>query len=319
MCSSRRAFLSGSAAFLSAPLLCQGLAVGAEAAARATSPSKLAFTADGKGYRFDTGELQGELRSQGKSLGLRPVVDKASGATLTHSMGLFSHYRLLDAETRYGKGVWDWESQAQRLADGAVESSWSADTQHPFDMRAVYRWATPHTLDVVTRVTPRKDLRRFEVFLSSYFHGFATPLAYVKGCRETGGKAGFCEAAKAAGPWQMFPRDEEAVKLYGDGRWKRPPNPVEWKPRPTLAAPLAMRRDDETGLVALVMAPPDDCFAIATPFSGEGHRSLYLSLWGRDLKAGQTATVRARLVLARGISDVQAVALYEAYLRESRP
>ena len=313
--SSRRTFFTRSAALLAAPLLHRRVAAGAEPA----SPSKLAFTADGKGYRFDTGELQGELRSQGKSLGLRPVVDKASGATLTHSMGLFSHYRLLDAETRYGGGAWYWDSRGRLLPDGAVETSWSADEQHPFDMRAVFHWATPHTFDVTTRVTPRKDLRRFEVFLASYFHGFDTSLAYVKECPETGGKAGFCEATKAAGPWQVFPRDEEALKLYADGRWKRPPSPVEWKPRPALAAPLAMRRDGKTGLVALVMAPPDDCFAIATPFSGEGHRSLYLSLLGRDLKAGQTATVRARLVIARGISDAQAVALYEAYLREIRP
>lgn len=312
-CSSRRTFLTTSATILAAPLWCNRLAAGADPAA-----PKLAFTADGKGYRFDTGELQGELRSQGKSLGLRPVVDKASGATLTHSMGLFSHYRLLDADTRYGGGAWDWDSQGRLLPDGAVQSSWLADQRHPFDMQAVYRWTTPHALDVTTRVTPHKDLRRFELFLASYFQGFDTSLAYVKACPETCGKAGFCEATKAAGPWQVFPRDEEALKLYADGRWKRPPSPVEWKPRPRLAAPLAMRRDAKTGLVALVMAPPEDCFAIATPFSGEGHRSLYLSLLGRDLKAGQTATARARLVIARGISDAQAVALYEAYGKESR-
>lgn len=312
--SSRRVFLTKSATILAAPLLYGRVAAGAEQAA-----PKLAFTADGKGFRFDTGELQGELRSQGKSLGLRPVVDRASGATLTHSMGLFSHYRLLATDNRYGGGAWDWDSQGRLLPDGAVESSWSADERHPFDMRAVHRWAMPHTLDVTTRVTPRQDLRRFEVFLASYFNGFDKSLAYVKACPETGGKAGFCEATKAAGPWQVFPRDEAAVNLYRDGRWKRPPSPVEWTPRPALAAPLAMRRDEKTGLVALVMAPPGDCFAIATPFSGEGHRSLYLSLLGRDLKAGETATVRARLVIARGISDAQAVAIYEAYLRESRP
>jgi hypothetical protein len=62
------------------------------------------------------------------------------------------------------------------------------------------------------------------------------------------------------------------------------------------------------------MAPPQDCFAVLTPFGEEGHRSVYLSLFGRDLKAGETATARARLVIGRDISDEQAIALYKAYV-----
>jgi len=66
------------------------------------------------------------------------------------------------------------------------------------------------------------------------------------------------------------------------------------------------------------MAPPDDCFAIATPYGEEGHRSIYLSLVGRDLKAGETAKARSRLVIGRNISEKQAVAIYEEYLNEAK-
>jgi hypothetical protein len=229
-----------------------------------------------------------------------------------------SHYRLLDGEARYGGGAWDWSSEAKSLADGAVEAAWSADPGHPFDMKAVYRWKAPNVLDVVTSVTSPKDLNRFEVFLASYFHGFPESLVYVKGCAQTGGKPGLLQAVRANGDWQMFPRDEAALKILGDGRWKRPPNPVGWKIMPPLAAPLAVRRDAKTGLTALVMAPAHDCFAVSTPYGEEGHRSIYLSLLGRDLKAGQTATARSRLVIGRNISDEQAVAVYQAYLKEAR-
>jgi hypothetical protein len=85
---------------------------------------------------------------------------------------------------------------------------------------------------------------------------------------------------------------------------------------PPLAGALAVRRDAQSGLAALIMAPPDDCFAIATPYGEEGHRSIYLSLLGRDLKAGQTATARSRLVIGRNISDDQAIVIYQEYAKE---
>ena len=203
------------------------------------------------------------------------------------------------------------------LSGGAVESVWSADAEHPFEMRVVYRWKAPNILDATTSVIAQKDLLGFEVFLASYFDGFAKSLVYVNACPETEGKAAFLEAKRAGGQWQMFPRDAQAAELVQDGRWQRPPNPVEWKIMPSLAGPLAMRRDAKTGLVGLVMARPADCFAVSTPFSGEDHRSIYFSLFGRDLNAGQKATARSRLVIARGLSDREAIATYQAYLKET--
>ena len=91
----------------------------------------------------------------------------------------------------------------------------------------------------------------------------------------------------------MFPRDEDAVRMITDGRWLYPPDPPPWKIGPRLAAPLALRRDARSGLTALVMAPAEDCFAVSTPYGQDDHRSLYLSLLGRDLKAGHTASARA--------------------------
>jgi hypothetical protein len=294
-------------------LACAGaVAVLPAAETAAPEPTRLAFVAHGNEFRFDTGALRGSLRGQGKSLGLRPVVDSASGAELAGAYGLFSHYRLLDADARYGTAAWDWASQSRLLAEGAVESRWVADAGHPFDLQAVYCWQAADTLDLTTQVTAQRDLRRLEVFLASYFAGFPESLVYVGPNPE----GGFLAAKKEAGTWQAFPRDEEAVKIIGDGRWQRPPSPVEWKIMPRWAAPLAMRRDAERGWTALLMAPREDCFAVLTPFGEEGHRSVYLSLFGRDLKAGATAAAHTRLVIRRSLTESQAVALYEDYLRD---
>ncbi|HPD14354.1 MAG TPA: hypothetical protein PLE19_05360 [Planctomycetota bacterium] len=278
--------------------------------------AELAFAAEGKEFRFDTGLVRGTLRPQGRSLGLAAVVDAASGTMLSGAYGLCSHYRLLDAESRYGDAAWDWPSAARLLPDGSVEAAWTADPAHPFDLKAVYRWTAPGTLDVATAVTARTDLSRLEVFLASYFAGFPASFVYVRACPETGDKPGFLEAKKAAAVWQMFPRDEAAVKLLQDGRWRRPPHPVDWRIMPPFAGPLGLRRNAKLGLAALVMAPPGDCFAVATPYGEEGHGSLYLSLFGRDFKSGEAATARSRLIIGRDITDEKAIALYEAYLKE---
>lgn len=289
----------------------------AASAQPASGPPSLAFRAAGKEFVFDTGALRGTLRAQGRSLGLTGVVDAASGTALAGTYGLLSHYRLLDAEARYGTAGWDWPSQARLLDSGMVEVGWPADAFHPFQMQATYRWAAPNTLDVRTEVTARRPLRRFEVFLASYFVGFPVSMVYARSGPE--GKPEFVLATKDRGVWQAFPRDDQAVQMIQDGRWQRPPNPVQWVIMPRLAAPLAMRRDPQSGLVALLMAPPDDCFAICTPFGEEGHRSVYLSLFGRDLGAGQSTTARVRLVIARDLSPADALRLYETYLTSLGP
>jgi hypothetical protein len=66
------------------------------------------------------------------------------------------------------------------------------------------------------------------------------------------------------------------------------------------------------------MSPPQDCFAILTPFEAEPHRSMYLSLFGKDLKAGETARARARLVIGTKL-DIETVdRQYADYLRQRR-
>lgn len=268
--------------------------------------------AAGNEFRFDTGALRGTLRGGGTSAGLSVAFDSASGTNLAKSMGLFSHYRLLDAETRYGTAAWDWSSKARLLSDGAVEVAWTADADHPFELKATYRWAAPDALDVTTLVTARKELRDFEVFLASYFNGFAQARVFAR----RDGKPEFVAAERTNGTWQAFPRDDEAARIIGDGRWKRPPHPVEWNIMPHFAAPLGLRHDATTGLTALVMAHPRDCFGVLTPFGEEGHRSLYLSLFGRPLKSGETASALSRLVIGRGISDATAVSMWEEFVKK---
>ena len=291
---SRRQFIGGA------------LAVATSAMA---AENKLGFVPAGNEFSFDTGALRGTLRGGGQSKGLIPAFDCASGAALTKSLGLFSHYRLFEENKRFGKAAWDWASEAKLLGNGALEVRWTADNAHPFDMMAVYRWSAPNALDLTTRVTARRELKRFEVFLASYFEGFPTTVVYA------GDKPGFTSASKDAGKWQMFPRDEAAVKMIQDGRWKYPPSPVEWAIRPKLAAPLAIRRDADRKLAAVLMTRPGDAYAIACPQDEEGHRSLYFALFGRDLRKGESLEAKSRLMICRDVTDEKALELYKKFAK----
>ncbi len=295
-------------------------------AAEATSPSAAGPSrpacraAENGEFTFDTGVLRGKLRAGGKSLGLSSVVHVPSGTALDRSMGLFSHYRVFTAGKRYGGGAWDWPSTAQLRDDGAVEVHWPAGEDRPFELRAIYRWFDPATLDLETRVTARHALPKFESFLASYFsEPFTNSLVFAHGDAAAVGAPAFRPAQRSFGDWQMFPRDHDAMALIQDGRWKQPPSPVDWVIRPRFAKPLGVRRAPGTGLAAVLMAAPGDCLALATPQEAEGHYSLYLSLFGRDVKTGATAKARARLVIDKGLTDAQVVALYEAYAANLEP
>lgn len=277
--------------------------------------AELAFKEAGNGtYRFDTGVLRGALRAENRSVGLLSLEHIPSGTRLDgNNHGILSHYRVFTANRRYGNGAWDWPSTSKLNPDGTVEVHWPAAEDRPFELKALYRLASPDTIDLTTSVTAHEGLKSFESFLASYFApAFHAASVCIKAEKEDGPV--FQTTEKEQGVWQAFPRERAVVPLIQDGRWRIEPNPVDWVLREDAPRPLALRRHTQTGVCAVLMAPPEDCFAVMTPHAGEGHHSLYLCLFGRDLKAGETAEARARLMVRPLPEDKDAEALYVAYL-----
>jgi hypothetical protein len=276
----------------------------AQAQMKTNSQPVPVFSAAGANeYNFDTGVLRGKLRAEGRSRGLSSVVYVPTGMRLDSSMGLLSHYRVFSAGKRYGTAAWDWPGEATLGSDGAVETRWPAADGRPFELRARYRWAAPNILDLETTVLAKTNLLRFESFLASYFTAdFTNSLVWAAG---PDGRRQFIAADKSYGAWLAFPRDGEAAAVIRDGRWKLEPNPVDWVVMPALAGPLAVRRAPATGLTAVLTSPAGDCFAVCTPQQSDPHDSLYLSLFGRDLKEGETARARVRLLIAPELSEAE--------------
>ncbi len=267
--------------------------------AAAAGDQQLRFTPAGtNGFTFDTGVLRGKLQADGKSKGLSAVVHIPTGVTLDSSLGLFSHYRVFTTNHRYGTAAWDWPSEAELKGDGSVAVRWPAAADRPFELRALYRWASADTLELETTVVAKTNLMKFESFLASYFSDCFTNSA-VWGRPGGEMKPRLINAEKSYGQWLAFPSDLDAIAIIQDGRWKFAPSPVEWTIMPRFVQPLGVRRCAGSRLEAVLMVAPKDCFAIMTPQQTDPHRSMYFSLFGRDLRTGETAHARARLVIRK--------------------
>ncbi len=176
----------------------------------------------------------------------------------------------------------------------------------------------PHTIDLVTVVRAEERLAAFEVFLASYFQpSFIDSRVWAeRDPRGENGK-GFVSADQELGTWLAFPRDEHGAALIEDGRWDLEPHPLAWTMMPNFALPLAMRRDPSSGLTVIVMAGQDDCFGVFTPYGEEKHYSNYLSLFGHDIEAGESAGARCRLVVLPDPTEAEILAIAESFRNSS--
>jgi len=303
------------------------LSLGVALSATAAEPSKLAFQPGEKGYYpFDTGVLRGKVRLDGKAQGICSLVYVPTETELAKPPGLLSYYRVFSTNKRYAAAVRDWPLEAKLLPDGVLQVIFPAAEEHPLEVRGVFRWLAPDTLDLETTVIVQQAMPQFELFLSNYVGKGFDGLVYVKPNRlakqEPPGllRADWCPLVD--GNYWMFPRDLRAAGIIYDGRWEYPPNPVQWAVSRYLAGPLGVRRDAASGLSVLLVAPPADCFALALPYNKTppdnvaNHGSLYLSLFGGDLAAGETAHARCRIVIKKDVTDAGAIGLYQQYLGE---
>jgi hypothetical protein len=62
------------------------------------------------------------------------------------------------------------------------------------------------------------------------------------------------------------------------------------------------------------MAERDDCFGVFTPYGEESHFSNYLSLFGRDIEAGDAAIARSRLVVLSNPTEAEILEIATAFL-----
>ncbi|MFO7774733.1 MAG: hypothetical protein R6W89_02935, partial [Candidatus Hydrogenedentota bacterium] len=226
--------------------------------------------------------------------------------------GIANYYRVFTAGHRYeDPRVLSRETSLE--TPDTVRVHWPASEDQPFALTGIYRWVAPDTLDLETIVEAEADLPDFEVFLASYLSSaFPASSVYAQTGEE---ETGMVTAEPEEGVWQVFPRDAEALAIVEDGRWEVPPNPVDWAVRPDFAGALIYRRAEDSDLTVAMMAQPQDCFALFTPERGEAHYSMYLSLFGRTIEAGDSARTTVRVIIG-ALDDDALLKRYQEFLDE---
>ena len=208
----------------------------------------------------------------------------------------------------------------QRQAEVSVEEgdavvSWPPCPDNNVRLAVRYRvYADQLAVEMRIQAEPLEHFAAYELFVSSYFTPCHRPRFALRDPTvdpdvpmrwyETAWCGEFNDEA--------WPRDDEARRIFLDGRWMTKPS-QNWRLGPDYALPL-MTQQHRFGPSTISMARPRDCIGLSG-YNGY-HNSQYFHLFGRDAGPGDLleTTVRLEMVEGRQESlDDLAVTRYEAW------
>ncbi|MYB75578.1 MAG: hypothetical protein F4X83_00450 [Chloroflexi bacterium] len=302
----------------------------------------LDYQSEEKVYAFETAEIRGTLRpgNEFPHHGLTHLVHKATGVEFVHPLyAILNLYRFMHHDPAGATGM-DSDlgnpRQGERdvqADDNSVTLRWALqDPTHP-EMAIRYEIAEPATIDMTVTVTPNASARDFEALLACYFDPIHVPHVYLARDKfeledEPGRFADEPELASVVvnpifrGGVLAYPRDEDAVGISVDGRWR---DIARFSPVRRYKLPVCFQADHQQHVAAVLMSRPEDCFAVSSGYDSPDardrfhkHNPLYLSLFGGTLEPGVARTARARLVVTELDEDLsQPLKHYAAFLEET--
>ncbi|MCY4437366.1 MAG: hypothetical protein OXE05_08560 [Chloroflexi bacterium] len=302
----------------------------------------LDYRPEEKVYAFETAEIQGTLRpgNEFPHHGLTHLVHKSTGIEFVHPLyAILNLYRFMHRDPSAATGM-DSDLGNPRQGERHIEADESSvtlrwalqDPTHP-EMAIRYEIAEPATIDMTVTVTPNAAANDFEALLACYFDPVHVPHVYLARDRfeledEPGRFGDEPELASVVvnpifrGGVLVYPRDEDAVGISVDGRWR---DIARFSPVRRYKLPVCFQADREQQVAAVLMSRPEDCFAVSSGYDSPDardrfhkHNPLYLSLFGGTLEPGVARTARARLVVTELDADLsQPLAHYTAFLAET--
>ena len=304
----------------------------------------LDYRTEEKVYAFETDEIQGALRpgNEFPHHGLTHLVHKATGVEFVHPLyAILNLYRFMHRDPAGGAATgMDSDLGNPRQGERRVEADASSVTlrwalqapTHP-EMAIRYEIVEPATIDMTVTVTPNAIAHDFEALLACYFDPVHLPHVYLARDRfeledEPGLYADEPELAPVnvnpvfRGGVLAYPRDEDAVGISVDGRWR---DIARFSPVRRYKVPVCFQADRQQRVAAVLMSRPDDCFAVSSGYDSPDardrfhkHNPLYLSLFGGTLEPGEKRTARARLVVTElDETFSQPLEHYAAFLAET--
>ena len=204
-----------------------------------------------------------------------------------------------------------------------VTLTWLPTIRRQANVTVRFTFREPNIIDMDLSVETLINYPGFEILLSAYLAPGFVSGAYV--AKEEFGpvvpeQIRITDQPMIHGVWPFFPRNEAGANLLTDGRHQK----GRWYWRMAVGRrygmPMAFFNKGEVDV--LVMGRPEDVYAVGVTYDGDpetdniaAHRSLYLSLFGEDLAAGEGRRTQMRMIIGKFGSDQNKHAsLYEAFL-----
>lgn len=285
---------------------------------------KTTWKIEGQHCCFENESVTGQFLTSGEYQGMRSLVHRPSGIEIAAGEklpGLVAPYRVFGNGKRYGD-VRDRQPKVELVPEGA-RMTHSADSQNPFDLVTVYSWQDG-VLEIHYTLTTQAEMRGFEIGIASYlaagFRAFVSRQSNNWG--EDAPRIVPVDVNPMTDVYALFPRGEAEMKTIFDGRWDLPPYPVRYTVPGYFALPLAYRRHAISGVTALGMADPKECYAICIPVNNpadvpdpaNGYQAIYFYFFGRDLRLGETVGWRLRWVIGKDLGETEIQEHWESFV-----
>lgn len=244
------------------------------------------------------------------------------GSDMEH-VGLLNFFRVLIS------GGYLTELRAEKPLvkpekDG-VTLTWLPTIRRQANVTIRFTFSEPNIIDMDMSAETLSNYPGFEILLSAYLAPGFVSGAYV--AKEEFGpvipeQIRITDQPMIHGVWPFFPRDEAGANLLTDGRHQK--GRWYWRMAIGRRYGMPMAFFNKGNVDVLVMGRPEDVYAVGATYEGDpetdniaAHRSLYLSLFGEDLVAGEGRRTQMRMIIGEFGSDPNKHAsLYNAFLND---
>ncbi len=265
-----------------------------------------------------SGTLNWDINKEpGKSHHFSNVIHKPTGLKISPDgdrmagTGMLNFFRVL-IEGGYLTELRVEEPLFEPTEDG-ITFTWMPTIRRQAKVIVKFTFRQPNIIDMDMWVETLTNYPGFEILLSAYMApGFESGVYVAK--EEFGAieaeQIRLVDQPMIHGIWPFFPRDEAGANLLTDGRHQK----GRWFWRMAIgrryAMPLAFF--SKNGVDAILMGRPEDVYAVGATYKGDaenddvaGHRSLYLSLFGENFKAGEGRHTQMRMIIDDFGSDAE--------------
>jgi len=292
------------------------------------SGKKITWNPEQEEMEFNLSELSGVVNFS-KSHHFSKVLYKPSnmlispdGSGMEH-VGLLNFFRVL-ISGGYLTELREEKPLVKAEKDG-VTLTWLPTIRRQANVTIRFTFCEPNIIDMDMSVETLTNYPGFEILLSAYLAPGFVSGAYVAK-KEFGPvvpeQIRITDQPMIHGVWPFFPRNEAGANLLTDGRHQK----GRWYWRMAVgrrySMPMAFFNKGEVDV--LVMGRPEDVYAVGVTYEGDpetdniaAHRSLYLSMFGEDLVAGEGRRTQMRMIIGKFGSDQNKhTSLYEAFLND---